>query len=185
MLYKKDHGLIDRSTFEAPWYRDYPPMAYEHDDATPIPDCFVRRYVRLSTLMPQQFGVRIPTRFGEIGWEVEGHPVNRATGYLQARVNTMYCFGVLGILERVSAPAIVEVGGGAGEMGYFFCRAFPDSTWIDCDLPESLAKSAMHLAVLLPERQHRIYVGSTPLGTRLMRACCCVLRMRSPLLQAR
>ncbi len=163
VLRGKDRAALNRTTFDAPWFRDYPPEAYEHDDVTPEPDGFVRRYVRLTKMMPVRFRVHVPARFGEVGWSVDGHPVNRFTGYLQARVNCMQAFGVLTALDRMHNPFLVEIGGGAGETGYFFCNAFPGCTWIDCDLPESLAISAMHLAVLLPNRRHFIYAGSTPL----------------------
>jgi hypothetical protein len=75
----------------------------------------------------------------------------------------MYLLGVLRHLDRLAHPVIVEIGAGAGELGYFWRRALPRCTWIDCDLPESLAHSAAHLAILLPDRRHFVYVGSTPM----------------------
>jgi hypothetical protein len=145
-------------------FRDYPSIAYEDDHWTPKPDYWVRRYLRLIAVMPEKWRLCIPARFGEIGWNYNGFPINRHIGVNQERIVAMYLLGVLRHLDGKPTPKIAEIGGGAGEMGIAFARGLPATlTWLNCDLPRSLAFAATRLAVLLPERNHVIYAGDLKL----------------------
>jgi hypothetical protein len=163
MLATRDRRLLDHSLMSWTMFHDFPTTVYEDDALTAAPDFWSRQYARLAGALPPRWRVRVPARFGAVGWTVDGHPVNRHTMLLQERVGCLKLLGVLDRLDRLRHPVIVEIGGGGGEMGLFFARAFPRATYVDIDLPESLAQAAMHLAVWLPERRHIVYDGRRPL----------------------
>jgi hypothetical protein len=164
---RKDRNEIDHSFLFNTRFRDFPGIAYELDQYTPKPDFWVRRYIRLRNAVPKKWQVKVPARFGEIGWDVEGYPVNRLTSINQERINAMLISGVGRYLEQQTAPKIMEIGAGSGEMGYTLCKALPNATWYDCDLLGSLVYSTIHLAILLPEKNHYIYVGDLDLPPEL------------------
>jgi hypothetical protein len=122
----------------------------------------VRRYARLIQELPTKWHVRIPPRFGEVGWDINGYPVNRHISFLQERVNAQLCLGMEALLTGKTTPRVLEVGGGSGEMAYTLCQAAPGITWYDCDLTQSMIYNAIHMAVWLPEKKHYIYVGNLP-----------------------
>ncbi len=157
---RKNRNEIDHSFLFNTRFRDFPSIAYEYDEYTPMPDFWVRRYERLVNVVSQRWHVQVPARFGEIGWNVNGYPVNRLTSINQERINAMHIAGITGYLEELLFPRILEIGAGAGELGYVLCKALPNCTWFDCDLLGSLIYSAIHLAVMLPDKQHYIYVGN-------------------------
>src|SRR6267143_6576310 len=101
-------------------FRDFPTIAYDDDRYTPKPDFWVRRYQRLRAALPEEWHVKIPARFGELGWNIDGFPVNRHTSVNQERILALYLLGVLQHLKTLPAPKVMEIGGGAGEMGYVF-----------------------------------------------------------------
>jgi hypothetical protein len=164
---RKDRNEINHSFLFNTRFRDFPGMAYEMDEYTPTPDFWVRRYVRLANAMPAKWRVKIPARFGEIGWNVKGFPVNRLTAINQERITAMHLSGITRYLEKQASPRIMEIGAGSGEMGYALCKALPDATWYDCDLLGSLVYSTLHLAILLPEKKHYVYVGNLDLPAGL------------------
>jgi putative sugar O-methyltransferase len=164
---RKDRNEIDHSFLFNTRFRDFPSIAYEFDEYTPTPDFWVRRYIQLANAMPKRWQVKVPARFGEIGWNVDGYPVNRLTSINQERLNAMYIANITTHLEKQDCAHLLEIGAGAGEMGYTLCKALPNCTWFDCDLLGSLVYSAIHLAVLLPEKQHKIYVGQLQLPAEI------------------
>jgi putative sugar O-methyltransferase len=164
---RKDRNEIDHSFLLNTRFRDFPGMAYELDEFTPQPDFWIRRYIRLANAVPKQWRVKIPARFGEIGWNVQGFPVNRLTAINQERLTAMRLSGIIRYLEQQAVPKIMEIGAGSGEMGYALCKALPNATWYDCDLLGSLVYSTLHLAVLLPEKRHYVYVGDLALPSGL------------------
>lgn len=164
---RKDRNEIDHSFLLNTRFRDFPAIAYDMDEHTPNPDFWVRRYIRLARAVPKKWHVKIPARFGEIGWNVCGSPVNRLTSINQERINSLHLMGITQYLEAQTAPKIMEIGAGSGEMGYTLCNALPACTWFDCDLLGSLVYSAIHLAVLLPKKRHYIYVGNLDLPAGL------------------
>ncbi len=160
---RKSRREIDHSFLFHNRFRDFPSIAYESDIHTTRADFWVRRYIRLQNAMPKKWRVKIPARFGEIGWNVKGYPVNRLTSINQERLSALYLSGVIRYLEKQSNPKIMEIGAGSGELGYVLCKALPKSTWYDCDLLGSLFYSAIHMLVLLPMKKHLIYVGDLDL----------------------
>lgn len=173
---RRDRNEIDHLVLLNTRFRDFSTMAYEYDHFTPKPDFWVRRYRRLAAALPEKWRVRIPARFGEIGWNVDGYPVNRLSSVNQERITAMAIAGITGYLEHLPAPRIMEIGAGSGELGYVFSKALPDSTWYDCDLLGCLVYSAIRLAILLPEKRHYIYVGNLDLPDTLDQS----LLIRSP-----
>jgi hypothetical protein len=160
---RKNRQEIDCSMLLCNRFRDFPTIIYEFKRRTPKPDFWVYRYIQLCKAVPERWHVRIPTRFGEIGWNVGGVPVNRHTAFLQERVNAQLYLGMEDAL-RHSNPRVLEIGGGSGEMAHAVCRAVPSVTWYDCDLAQSLIYNAIHMAVWFPRKKHYIYVGDLPVS---------------------
>jgi hypothetical protein len=69
------------------------------------------------------------------------------------------------ILDILHAPAatVTEIGGGFGGMAYYLLRDQPKITYIDFDVPESLALTAYYLLKSFPERKFLLY-GEDELG---------------------
>jgi hypothetical protein len=164
---RKSREEINHSFLFNTRFRDFPAIAYEMDEITPKMDFWARKYVRLIKHVSRKWQVRVPARFGEIGWNVNNYPVNRLTSINQERINVMQLMGVTKYLEEQKKPKILEIGAGGGELGYVLCKALPECTWFDCDLLGSLAYSAIHLSILLPEKKHYIYVGNLNLPDHL------------------
>jgi hypothetical protein len=160
---RKSREEIDVSILLRNCFRDFPTIIYEFDDITPVPDFWVRRYIRLCEGVPRQWHVQIPARFGEIGWNVGGFPVNRHTAFLQERVNVQLHLGMEHALAAQHCARVLEIGGGSGEMGYVICRNRSNATWYDCDLMQSLIYNAIHMAVWFPRKRHYIYIGNLPI----------------------
>lgn len=148
-------------------FRDFCALAYEFDKYTPKPDFWVRRYIRLTQALPSKWHAYLPARFGELGWNVAGHQINRWTSVNQERISAMSIAGITHYLEQQDRARILEIGGGAGEMGYTLSKALPHSTWYDCDLLGCLIYSAIQLAINLPDKRHYIYVGNLKLSGQI------------------
>jgi hypothetical protein len=161
---RKNRSEIEHSFLFNNRFRDFATIAYDVDAMTPHPDFWIRRYIRLQNAIPKKWRVKMPARFGEIGWKVNGFPVNRLTSINQERLSAFYLSGVIPYLENQFYPRIMEIGAGGGELGYTLCKALPSCTWYDCDLLGSLFQSAIHLLVMLPKKKHLIYVGDLPLS---------------------
>ena len=63
------------------------------------------------------------------------------------------------IRELASAPgaSIVEIGGGYGGMAYYLLRGNPQCTYIDFDVPESLALTSYYLLKSFPNLKFLLY----------------------------
>lgn len=145
-------------------FRDYPSLVYAYGELTPKPDYWVERYIHLCKGIPKHWRVKIPARFGEVGFKVDGYPVNRCIGITQERIAAMLLLGALSPLERSDDPRALEIGGGAGETGYAICSAVPNVTYYNCDMPYSQAFNMMRMAVLFPKKRHLIYIGDHKLA---------------------
>lgn len=64
--------------------------------------------------------------------------------------------------------AVLELGGGYGNLGYFLVRDNPDLTYIDVDLPENMALSAFYLLSAFPDKKIALY-GEIDLATADLR----------------
>lgn len=148
-------------------FRDFCALAYEYDHYTPKPDYWVRRYKRLSSVVPREWRAALPPRFGEIGWAVDGMPINRWSSVNQERINAMYVAGICRYLQTFNVPRILEIGGGAGEIAYTLSNALPGFVWYDVDLIGCLIYSAIQLSVNLPQKKHLIYIGNLDLPSTL------------------
>jgi hypothetical protein len=178
----KDRHAIDHSILLRSRFRDFPTIALDFDRG-PIPDYYARRYRRIAETLPKRWCVRIPNRFGEIGWNIDGYPVNRHTMILQERIASLGVFGELSRLRWAPSPVLAEIGPGNGEFGHVLCTALPSCTLINCDLPECLPFSAIHMAIWHPDRQHFVYAGNSDIPntvdpTLILRTPADVARIR-------
>ncbi|HEU5281061.1 MAG TPA: hypothetical protein VFU82_03670 [Gammaproteobacteria bacterium] len=148
-------------------FRDFCALAYEYEAYTPKPDYWVRRYQQLTQVVDKRWHAALPARFGEIGWCIDGLPVNRWTSVNQDRINVLSMLGITAYLETLASPRILEIGAGSGELAYTLCKALPSSSWYDIDLLGCLIYSVIQMSVNLPERNHYIYVGDLPLPENL------------------
>lgn len=160
---RKNRKEIDHLFLLFNAFRDFCALAYEYDEYSPAPDYWVRRYQRLSSAVPSHWNACLPARFGELGWNINGKPVNRWTSVNQERISTITLAGITRYLEQQSHAKILEIGGGAGEMGYTLSQALPNCTWFNADLLGCLIYSAIQLTINLPHKKHYIYVGNLKL----------------------
>ncbi|MEK7684168.1 MAG: putative sugar O-methyltransferase [Verrucomicrobiota bacterium] len=131
----------------------------------PEPDPWVRRYVLITRHVPPDIVPRYPKVLGEIGWDIEGKPVNHDVYAYQERINLMHEAGLIDWLRRrsqESGPAnILEIGGGYGGLAYALTDIIPGQiNYFICDLPESLLSSSIYLGITRPEYRHLIYDGT-------------------------
>lgn len=69
-----------------------------------------------------------------------------------------YCASrVRALLKIEESPVVAEIGAGFGGMGYFLLRDRPDVTYVDFDVPESLALTAYFLMSAFPRLRFRLY----------------------------
>ena len=79
------------------------------------------------------------------------------------------------IRQLNSEPAVVaEIGGGYGGMAYYLLRDRPQLTYLDFDLPESLALTAYYLHKAFPSKTFLLY-GEAELNRKTMQQADVVL----------
>lgn len=132
------------------------PIPPDLDDALrkqhPKPDRWVRRWRRAVRGVPKKYLFCPKPMLGEIGWHLNGVIVNYDTHAYQERLNLLYIAGVFQWLEQLGRPPrILEIGGGYGAVAYALRQSFPGSTYVICDLPESLLFSGLYLFATLEE----------------------------------
>ncbi|MDA1277848.1 MAG: putative sugar O-methyltransferase [Verrucomicrobia bacterium] len=133
----------------------------------PGPDHWIERYRMITRFVPVDIRARFPKVLGEIGWEMEGHPVNHDVYAYQERVNLMYEAGLIDELRRrIRARGVVnilEIGGGYGGLAHALTGLLHGAVnYTICDLPESLLSSAIYLGVTHPKLRHVLYEGNDP-----------------------
>ena len=138
----------------------------EMEHLRPGPDLWIRRYAVISRRMPSDLIARFPKVLGEIGWEVNGHPVNHDVFSYQERLNLMFEAGIINWLRKRAEEngnvRILEIGGGYGGLAYALATALTGKIhYIICDIPESLLFSAVYLGITLPACRHSIYDGAS------------------------
>lgn len=129
----------------------------------PEPDSWVHRYLGLAKMIPIERLARAPWKLGEIGWNVDGHPVNHDVCVYQERLNLLHDAGILDTLIQRSERGvvrIVEIGGGYGGLGYFLTRIIPNSVYVIVDIAESLLVSSLYLALTTSGVRHHIHEQS-------------------------
>jgi putative sugar O-methyltransferase len=68
-----------------------------------------------------------------------------------------YCAHRISRLLEPGAAIIAEIGGGFGGMAYYLLRDRPRTTYIDFDVPESLALTAYYLLKAFPQLNFLLY----------------------------
>lgn len=174
-ILEADRFYIDHSIVLHNRFRDFPTIAYELPDEMPAPGPYIGRYASIREALPEYLRVKIPARFGEIGWDVAGYPANRHTAFTQERIAGMHLLGVTDYLKGLLRPTLLEIGAGGGEFGHVLKSAFPESLYVNCDLPVSLANAAIHLATWFPDQSHFVYVGDWTCRPILTRLWSCVV----------
>lgn len=69
-----------------------------------------------------------------------------------------YCaHHVIDLLDSRREAAVIEIGGGFGDMAYYLLRDRPRVTYINFDLPETIALASYYLLKVFPERRFLLY----------------------------
>jgi len=68
-----------------------------------------------------------------------------------------YCAQRIAALLRPGKSTVAEIGGGFGGMAYYLLRDRPATTYIDFDVPESIALTTYYLLKAFPERKVILY----------------------------
>lgn len=63
----------------------------------------------------------------------------------------------LDVARKSACATVVEIGGGFGGMAYYLIRDYPGVTYIDFDLPETIALAAYYLAKAFPHLRVTLY----------------------------
>jgi putative sugar O-methyltransferase len=72
-------------------------------------------------------------------------------------------------LSSSKAPVVAEIGGGFGGMAYYLLRDEPGVTYLDFDVPESIALATYYLMKSFPRLKFALY-GEGPVGNAIVRA---------------
>lgn len=94
-----------------------------------------------------------------------GNPFGVVVGQTLIRSATEYqhyCAQRLRGLHESSSAVIAEVGGGYGGMAYYLLRDQPGVTYLDFDVPESIALTSYYLMKSLPQLRFVLY-GEQPI----------------------
>jgi len=73
-----------------------------------------------------------------------------------------YCAQKIAALLPPGNAAVAEIGGGFGGMAYYLLRDRPATTYIDFDVPESIALTSYYLLKAFPERKVVLYGEAEP-----------------------
>ena len=68
-----------------------------------------------------------------------------------------YCAHRIGSMIPNGPATVAEIGGGYGSMAYYLLRDRPDLTYIDFDVPESIALSSYYLLKAFPNLRFLLY----------------------------
>jgi hypothetical protein len=80
-----------------------------------------------------------------------------------------YCaHRIIDLLGPAEAPVVAEIGGGFGGMAYFLVRDRPGVTYLNFDLPETIALASYYLLSAFPDAKATLY-GEAELGVNVLR----------------
>ncbi|HEX4166477.1 MAG TPA: putative sugar O-methyltransferase [Bryobacteraceae bacterium] len=80
-----------------------------------------------------------------------------------------YCaHRIIDLLGSAAAPVVAEIGGGFGGMAYYLLRDHPDVTYINFDLPETIALASYYLLSAFPDLKACLY-GEADLSAETLR----------------
>ncbi|HZQ53731.1 MAG TPA: putative sugar O-methyltransferase [Bryobacteraceae bacterium] len=81
-----------------------------------------------------------------------------------------YCaHRIVDLLGPAEAPVVAEIGGGFGGMAYFLMRDRPGVTYLNFDLPETIALASYYLLSAFPDAKATLY-GEAELGAEALRS---------------
>ncbi|KMP12500.1 hypothetical protein UR09_00015 [Candidatus Nitromaritima sp. SCGC AAA799-A02] len=131
------------------------------------PHSFVRDFIEITRHLPEWMVAKPPKVFGEIGWDVQGSPINYDIWVHQERLNLLYETGVINWLRHKAQNGepvnILEIGAGYGALIYFLKEIVPQARFYIIDIPETLLFSSIYLSIARQKDQHQIYDGETPI----------------------
>jgi len=85
-----------------------------------------------------------------------------------------YCSHRIGLLLGAAEGAVAEIGGGFGNMAYYLLRDRPGLTYLNFDVPESLALSSYYLMKAFPRLNFFLY-GEQGLTQKATAESCVIL----------
>jgi putative sugar O-methyltransferase len=78
-----------------------------------------------------------------------------------------YAHKIIELTGSADTPVVAEIGGGFGGMAYFLLRDRPGITYLDFDVPESIALASWYLLKAFPRLRATLY-GEAPLNAETM-----------------
>jgi putative sugar O-methyltransferase len=86
-----------------------------------------------------------------------------------------YCaHRIIDLLGSAAAPVVAEIGGGFGGMAYYLLRDHPGVTYINFDLPETIALASYYLLSAFPDVKACLY-GEADLSAETLRSSRIIL----------
>jgi hypothetical protein len=86
-----------------------------------------------------------------------------------------YCaHKIIDLLGASEAPVVAEIGGGFGGMAYYLIRDCPGATYLDFDVPETIALASYYLLSAFPEAKATLY-GEAELNADTLRSSQIIL----------
>ncbi len=79
-----------------------------------------------------------------------------------------YARKIIELTGAAETPVVAEIGGGFGGMAYFLLRDRPGLTYVNFDVPESIALASWYLLKALPQLRATLY-GEAPLNAETLR----------------
>lgn len=86
-----------------------------------------------------------------------------------------YCaHRIIDLLGSSEAPVVAEIGGGFGGMAYYLIRDYPGVTYLNFDLPETIALASYYLLSAFPDAKATLY-REAELGPETLRSSRIIL----------
>jgi hypothetical protein len=71
--------------------------------------------------------------------------------------NEIYGSLLSNLVRGIDRPTVAELGGGYGKLAYFTLRDFPEFSFVDFDLPETVSIASYYLMKTFPDRKALLY----------------------------
>ncbi len=86
-----------------------------------------------------------------------------------------YCaHRIIDLLPSLEGSVVAEIGGGFGGMAYYLIRDRPGTTYLNFDLPETIALASYYLLSAFPDAKATLY-GEAPLDPETLRSSRVIL----------
>ena len=86
-----------------------------------------------------------------------------------------YCaHRIIDLIGSFDAPVVAEIGGGFGGMAYYLIRDLPSVTYLNFDMPETIALASYYLLNAFPEAKAILY-GEAELNAETLRSSQIIL----------